>query len=216
MSTFALGRRGNGDDDRPGPRPGEQRSPPVQVTRATHDGEDRLRRPVALVPHRARADQYDVGGSAQCVKDLAVRRPAETSGPAVHARRAVRAGDHVDSDRWRVGIDLGRLHRIEVGGEELAHGFFLPPARSSGKQCSAAARWSLADSESDKCPGVTAHGDAGKIPSCCAGWLPAQARIFAFSRVNSPAEMTPRSRRSASFASWSAEPAGDADAVSWT
>jgi DNA-binding NarL/FixJ family response regulator len=33
----------------------------------------------------------------------------------------------------------------------------------------------------------------------------AQARIFAFSRSNSSAVMTPRSRRSASLASWSAE-----------
>jgi hypothetical protein len=53
----------------------------------------------------------------------------------------------------------------------------------------------------------------GHLCPYCAGF-PAQARTFAFSRVNSSAEMTPRSRRSASFASWSAEPAGDA--ASWT
>ena len=38
-----------------------------------------------------------------------------------------------------------------------------------------------------------------------AGYGAAQARIFAFSRSNSSAVMTPRSRRSASLASWSAE-----------
>ena len=38
-----------------------------------------------------------------------------------------------------------------------------------------------------------------------AGYGLAQARIFAFSRSNSSAVMTPRSRRSASLASWSAE-----------
>jgi len=36
------------------------------------------------------------------------------------------------------------------------------------------------------------------------GWRAAQARILAFSRSNSSAVMTPRSRRSASLASWSA------------
>ena len=43
-----------------------------------------------------------------------------------------------------------------------------------------------------------------------------QARIFAFSRSNSSAEMTWRSRRSASFASWSAELVGESDAACWT
>ena len=46
------------------------------------------------------------------------------------------------------------------------------------------------------------------------GCVLAQARILAFSRSNSSAVMTPRSRRSASLASWSAE-LGE-PAVSWT
>ena len=42
-----------------------------------------------------------------------------------------------------------------------------------------------------------------------------EARIFAFSRSNSSAEVTSRSRRPASFASWSAVPAGRLAAARW-
>jgi hypothetical protein len=50
---------------------------------------------------------------------------------------------------------------------------------------------------------VTVPRDAAPCTACC------QARIFAFSRSNSSAVITPRSRRSASCVSWSAE-VGDA------
>ena len=49
-------------------------------------------------------------------------------------------------------------------------------------------------------------------PGC---WPGQAARTLAFSRSNSSAEMTPRSRRPASFASWSAVLAGALAAVSW-
>jgi hypothetical protein len=51
------------------------------------------------------------------------------------------------------------------------------------------------------------HGPAGNGR---ADNLADQARILAFSRANSSAEMTPRSRRSASLANWSAELSGPA------
>ena len=60
----------------------------------------------------------------------------------------------------------------------------------------------------------TAAGHDGRLSVRGPGGGPAQARILAFSRSNSSAVMTPRSRRSASLASWSAglcEPA-----ASWT